>query len=90
MRDYYLKADNPEQMNAALRAAGVLCAQNKPRPGCHVSVVGYRYRRIKFTETELEYEQLPGWHVNLRTAHDISLPPEVEQLFPRTPWRTWG
>jgi len=90
MRDYYLRTDTPEQMHDALLAAGVIDAQGQPRPGYHLSVVGYRYKRVLFTETELVYERLPGWHTNLRTAHDLELPPPVECLNPRTPWRRWG
>lgn len=90
MRTYFLRTDTREQMETALREAGVIDANGQPRPGYHLSVLGICYKRVLFTETELVYEPQPGWHVNLRTAHDIELPPEVELMQPRTPWRTWG
>ncbi|WP_027591629.1 hypothetical protein [Pseudomonas sp. RL] len=90
MRDYYLKADTREQMQEALRTAGVVDAQDKPRPGYHLSVIGYLHERVTFTETALEYHPIPGWHVNLRTAHDVVLPATVQHIKPRTPWRTWA
>ena len=87
MNDYYLQTADEESMTAALIEAGVTDDEGNPTPGHAVSVIGTWYEQI---DPEAEPVEVPGWHVNVRSAELIQWPAGVTLSAPRTPWRVWG
>ena len=83
MSDYYLRATDEAAMNAALLAAAVINSEGNPYPGMELSVIG------KIVKDE---QELPGFHVNLRTTVDL-LDSQIAELpaidKPNNPVRMW-
>lgn len=90
LRDYYLQTADEESMNAALIETGVTDDDGNPTPGHSVSVIGTWHERTGGTDDEPVMTQLPGWHVNVRSAEPVEWPESVTVHEPRTPWRAFG
>jgi hypothetical protein len=103
--DYYLQTADEPTMRAALIEAGVatwelaeidaegnVTAQHAlvPAAGVLIDVIGTWFERTGGTDNEPVMTQLPGWHVNVRSAEPVEWPDSVTLAQPKTPWRVWG
>lgn len=90
MIDYYLQTADEAIMRAALIEAGVTDDEGVPTEGHAVDVIGTWYERTGGSDEEPVMTQLPGWHVNVRSAEPVEWPDSVTVTQPKTPWRVWA
>lgn len=88
MIDYYLQTADEPSMRAALIAAGVTGQDGNPTEGHAVDVIGVWHEQP--ADPDIEPVALPGWYVNVRSAHPIEWPDSVTVAQPKTPWRVFG
>lgn len=88
--DYYLQAADEPTMCAALIEAGVTDDEGNPTEDHAVDVIGTWFERTRGSDEEPVMIQLPGWHVNVRSAELIQWPESVTLAQPKTPWRVFG
>lgn len=89
--DYYLNTPDEASMVATLQQAEATDADGNPVAGVLIDVIGTHYERTGGTDEEPVYSQVPGWHVNVRSDHELHwLHGSSYTKNPRTPWRVWG
>ena len=88
--DYYLNTPDEASMLAALQQAEATDADGNPFSGVLIDVIGTHYERTGGTEEESVYTQVPGWHVNVRSDHELRWPEGVYAGQPHAPWRSFG
>ena len=88
--DYYLNTADEAAMVTALQQAEATDADGNPVSGVLIDVIGTHYERNGGTDEEPVYTQVPGWHVNVRSANPLYWPEGVTTVEPVTPWRVWG
>ena len=98
MSDYYLKAADEAEMNAALVAAGLAYVEDDtlvPAPYVFLDVIGPITRVTGYDEAgEPIVQEYPEWHVNVRCA-GLTEEQEAELaglviVPPETPFRVWA
>lgn len=97
MTDYYLKAADEAEMNAALIAAGLAYEEDgtlHPAPYVSLDVIGPITRTIGYDEAgEPITQEYPEWHVNVRadlTDEQIKDLAAVTIVPPEVPYRVWA
>ena len=98
MTDYYLKAADEAEMNAALIAAGLAYEEDGtlfPAPYVFLDVIGPITRVTGYDEDgEPIVQEYPEWHVNVRCG-GLTEEQEAELdglviVPPETPFRVWA
>lgn len=88
--DYYLNTPDEASMVATLQQAEATDADGNPVAGVLIDVIGTHYERTGGTDEEPVYSQVPGWHVNVRSDHELHWPEGAYTGQPHAPWRSWG
>lgn len=88
--DYYLNTPDEASMLAALQQAEATDADGNPVAGVLIDVIGTHYERTGGTDEEPTYDAVPGWHVNVRSDHELHWPEGVYTGQPHAPWRSFG
>lgn len=95
MIDYYLITQDEAGMIDALVAAGAALLDDTgrgllPADGVLIDVIGTHSERTGGTDEDPVFSAVPGWHVNVRSAHPLDWPAGVYTGQPHAPWRSWG
>ena len=88
--DYYLNTPDEASMTVALQQAEATDADGNPVAGVLIDVIGTHYERTGGTDEEPVYSQVPGWHVNVRSDHELHWPEGAYTGQPHAPWRSFG